>query len=122
MPNILIVVYLLLADNRIGVSLNRNLHRLYGNRLDSVILYGSYARGDFEENSDIDIMILVDLSNEEIADKGRILFDITFEYNFDNDLAIMPIVKNSDHFDKWIRAYPFYYNVKKEGIELYASY
>ena len=46
---------------------------------------------------------------------------MTFEYNFDYELSIMPIVKNEEHFNKWLRAYPFYYNVKKEGVELYAA-
>ena len=98
-----------------------DLHKLYGSQLKSVILYGSYARGDFRADSDIDIMVLVDLADEEIREKGHDLSNVTFEYNFDNDLTIMPIVKNSDHFNKWIKAYPFYFNVKKEGVELYAA-
>ena len=97
------------------------VHGLYGSRLKTVILYGSYARGDFRPDSDIDIMILVDLEDEEIGKKGRLLSDVTFEYYFDNDIMIMPIVKNLDHFNNWLRAYPFYNNVKKEGIELYAA-
>lgn len=98
-----------------------DIHILYGDRLKTVILYGSYARGDFKPDSDVDIMILVELTEQEIREKGRRLSDVTFEYNFDNDLAIMPIVKNADHFNKWLAAYPFYYNVKKEGVELYAA-
>lgn len=98
-----------------------DVRRLYGCELRTVILYGSYARGDFTADSDIDIMILVDLTDQEISEKGRLLSDITFEYNFDNDLEIMPIVKNLEHFNKWVRAYPFYYNIKKEGVELYAA-
>ncbi len=98
-----------------------DVHRIYGDRLRTVILYGSYARGDFNVASDIDIMILVDLSDEEIKIKGRSLSDVTFDYNFDNDLEIMPIVKNQEHFNKWLRAYPFYNNIKREGIELYAA-
>ncbi len=94
---------------------------LYGSRLKAVILYGSYARGDFRPDSDIDIMILVDLADEEIRKKGHRLSDITFDYNFDYDLEIMPIVKNLEHFNKWIQSYPFYYNIKKEGVELYAA-
>lgn len=46
--------------------------------------------------------------------KGHLLSDITFDYNFDNNLEIMPIVKNLEHFNKWIRAYPFYNNIKKK--------
>lgn len=98
-----------------------DVHGLYGCRLKAVILYGSYARGDYRPDSDIDIMILVDLSDEEIKKKGHILSNITFDYNFDNDLQIMPIVRNSEHFHKWIRAYPFYNHIKKEGVELYAA-
>ena len=97
------------------------VHGLFGSSLKTIILYGSYARGDFRADSDIDIMILVDMEEQEIRDKGRVLSDVAFEYNFDNDIMIMPIVKNLEHFNKWLRAYPFYYNIKKEGIELYAA-
>ncbi len=78
-----------------------DIHQLYGSGLKTVILYGSYARGDFGPDSDIDIMILVDLPDQEIQKKGRVLSDETFEYNFDDDLQIMPIVKNIDHFNRW---------------------
>ena len=98
-----------------------DVHKIYGEKLRTVILYGSYARGDFTPDSDIDLMILVDLSDDEIRSKGHMLSDLTFDYNFDNDLEIMPIVKNLDHFNKWLRAYPFYNNVKNEGVELYAA-
>ena len=37
------------------------VRKIYGSHLKSVILYGSYARGDYTKDSDIDIMILVDL-------------------------------------------------------------
>ena len=107
--------------DRILESYVNDVHTLYGDQLKAVILYGSYARGDAEPNSDVDIMILVELTEQEISEKGRQLSDMTFEYNFDHDLAIMPIVKNVDHFNKWLRAYPFYYNVKMEGVELYAA-
>ncbi len=34
-----------------------DVHKIYGESLKTVILYGSYARGDFRPDSDIDIMI-----------------------------------------------------------------
>lgn len=98
-----------------------DVHKIYGEKLKTVILYGSYARGDFRTDSDVDIMILVDLSDDEIKTKRHILSDLTFDYNFENDLEIMPIVKNLDHFNKWLGAYPFYNNIKNEGVELYAA-
>ena len=36
---------------------------LFGGSLRQVILYGSYARGDYREDSDVDVMILVDLTD-----------------------------------------------------------
>lgn len=98
-----------------------DVHGIYGENLKTVILYGSYARGDFRSDSDIDIMILVNLSEEEIRVKGRTLSDLTFDYNFDHNLEIMPIVKNLDHFNRWVRAYPFYNSIKNQGVELYAA-
>ena len=94
---------------------------LYGERLCEVILYGSYARGDYREDSDIDIMILVDMDDEEIRRKGEMLSHFTYEYNDANDILIMPIVVNIHHFNRWVRAYPFYNNVSREGINLYEA-
>ena len=44
------------------------VNKILGNRVKKIILYGSYARGDFNKKSDIDIMILTDLKDEEIYD------------------------------------------------------
>ena len=88
------------------------IQRIYGKSLDAVILYGSYARGDYTEDSDIDIMILVD--------RDRVS-DFTYDFNMDYDLLIMPVVKGMAHFKYWSEAYPFYQNVEKEGVNLYAA-
>lgn len=42
------------------------IQKIYGLHLKSVILYGSYARGDYTPESDVDIMILVDLPDDEL--------------------------------------------------------
>ncbi len=98
-----------------------DVQQIYGDKLKTVILYGSYARGDYRQDSDIDIMILVDLPDDEIKGKRHTLSDMTYDYNYENNIEIMPIVKNQSHFNRWLRAYPFYNNVKKEGVELYAK-
>ena len=40
--------------------------KIYGSHVRQIILYGSYARGDYREDSDVDIMILVDMSDLEL--------------------------------------------------------
>ena len=94
------------------------VNKILGSRVKKIILYGSYARGDFNKNSDIDIMILTDLTDDEIVeyrDKvSNIAFDIEFDNNF--DVILSPLVKNIDKFNYWLEALPFYMNVQKEGV------
>ena len=97
------------------------IKKIYGSHLKDVILYGSYARGDYNEESDIDIIILLDLTDEEIKSHRKNLSDLTFNTNIDNDIDIKPIAKNIDHFEKWVMNYPFYANVRREGISLYEA-
>ena len=97
------------------------IKNIYGSHLQRVILYGSYARGDATPSSDIDLMILVNLNDMDIKKCSDELSDITFDINLDNDLMIMPIVKNEEHFKKWLDAYPFYRNIEQEGVALYAA-
>ena len=95
------------------------LSKIYGEHLKTVILYGSYARGDYTENSDIDIMVLLDLSDMDIKKYRHELSGMTYDFNMDYDLDIKPIVKNKEHFNKWVDVYPFYTNIEKEGVKLF---
>ena len=97
------------------------IKKIYGSHLKQVILYGSYARGDFREDSDVDIMLLVDLPEERIAEFSDALSELGFDYNVGYDVWFMPVVKNIDHFQYWKQAYPFYLNIAKEGISLYEA-
>ncbi len=98
-----------------------NIHDIYGSHLKEIILYGSYARGDFRPDSDIDIMILLDLSDIDIKKYRHQLSDMTFDFNMDYDVDIKPIAKNEEHYRKWIDNYPFYSNVNREGVRLYVA-
>ena len=97
------------------------LRKIYGSHLKTVILYGSYARGDYKADSDIDIMILLDLSDIDIKQYRHELSGETFDFNMDHDLDIKPIAKSEAHFNKWIVNYPFYANIHREGVVLYGA-
>lgn len=96
----------------------RDARKILGGSLRKIILYGSYARGDYHENSDMDIMILTTLTEEQIEVKEIELFDLAFEYQMDYGVEISVIVKNEDHFNYWLGALPFYDNVNREGVVL----
>ncbi|MDE7310715.1 MAG: nucleotidyltransferase domain-containing protein [Eubacterium sp.] len=93
--------------------------KIFGEHLKSVILYGSYARGDFTADSDIDIMILLDLTDLEIEKYSQQLSWATYDFNEEHGTDIKPIAKSDTHFKKWLGVYPFYTNVQKEGVTLY---
>ena len=95
------------------------LRKIYGNHLKQIILYGSYARGDYRDDSDIDLMVLVDLPEEETDRYSDELSEVGFEYNVSYGIWIMPVVKNKNHFQYWCDAYPFYNNVINDQISLY---
>lgn len=94
---------------------------IYGKHIKQIILYGSYARGDFHSDSDIDIMVLVDLPDTQIEIYSDNLSELGFEYNVEHGIWFMPIVKNVKHFGQWCSVYPFYSNVIKEGLILYET-
>ena len=97
------------------------IRKIYGSHLRKVILYGSYARGDFHPDSDIDIMILLDITDLDLKEYGTKLSYMTFDFNLDHDLDIKPIAKSEEHFKKWLDNYPFYANVNREGVVLYGA-
>ena len=54
--------------NKIICEFITGVNDILGDRVKKIILYGSYARGDFNKSSDIDIMILTDLTDDEIGE------------------------------------------------------
>lgn len=91
---------------------------LIGERLKKVILYGSYARGDYGKNSDIDIMILTDFNDEELVKYRMQIRDIACDLEADTDIVISPLVRNIEKYNNRINVIPFYMNVQKEGVIL----
>ena len=94
----------------------QEIKRVLGKDLKKVIVYGSYARGDFSENSDIDIMILTSQPEGKIKAAEYELYDVAFDFLMEYSIDISIIVKNEDHFRYWLGALPFYDNVEKEGV------
>lgn len=92
--------------------------KLMGENFRKLLVYGSYARGDYNENSDIDIMILTSLPEDKIEQIEDALYDEAFDFLMEYGIQISVIVKNEEHFNYWLGALPFYDNVKREGVEI----
>ena len=94
---------------------------IYESALKAVILYGSYARGDYTEDSDVDILILVDMEEDEIGRSRERLSSLTYDFNEVHDLKIMPEVIGEKQFAYWLPVYSFYQNIEKDGVSIYAA-
>ena len=96
----------------------QEIQKILGNRLKKVMLYGSYARGDYTKKSDIDIMILTDLTDKEISEYSKKIWEKCAEIEIDTGIVISPLVRNIENFEAWSEAKPFYANIINEGVVL----
>ena len=92
------------------------MENIFKDDLYKVIVYGSYARGDYDENSDIDIMILVNTPVEKINSCYDQVSDCAFDFMMKYGVDISPVIKNVEHFNYWKEDLPYYRNVMKEGV------
>jgi uncharacterized protein len=79
-----------------------------------LILYGSYARDDYREDSDIDLLILVDKEKITRVDEKRIKYPL-YDIEFETGIIISPCVFSKHEWETRHRTTPFYENVAREG-------
>ena len=79
-----------------------------------LILYGSYARDDNRDDSDLDLLILVDKDKITRADQKRIKYPL-YDIEFDTGTIISPLIFSRKDWEKNHRITPFYENVAREG-------
>ena len=92
---------------------------LLGNKLTKVILYGSYARGDYDEESDIDFALITKLTESEIPAYNDPIGEITSRLSRKYGILITIIIISADSFKKYKDVMPFYINLVKEGEIFY---
>ena len=95
---------------------NEKMREIFGDKLISVILYGSYARGDYEEFSDIDIMALVDMDKMELKKYQNEVFRFCNNIDLEYDVLLSVKLQDKETFDEWQYDLPYFMNIKKEGV------
>lgn len=95
---------------------SQELRKILGDKLSKVIVYGSYARGDYNDRSDVDVMVLVKMSDEEIREIKNDVYDVAFDMQLSTGIEISPIIKNEEQYEYWVDTLPFYRNVREEGV------
>lgn len=85
-------------------------------RLSQIIVYDSYERGDYNDYSDVDVMILVKMSEAEIKKIENEIYDLAFEIEMNTGVDISPVIKNENQYEYWSDTLPYYKNIKREGV------
>lgn len=100
-------------------ELEERLIKIFNNRLKKVILFGSYAKGNNDNESDIDIMLLVD--EIDLKKYDDVILDLTVDLSI--KYAILPSVflENTENFLEYKNYRPLFRNIYEEGMELYAA-
>jgi len=105
--------------NKITNEVANNIYEILGDKLKKVILYGSYARGDYDNESDIDIMVLADVTDTELPKLRDKICHISSDVSLKNNITVSIFIKDLTFFNNHINVLPFYNNVMKEGVTIY---
>ena len=106
-------------DDKRLIQFADNISQLLGEKLISVILYGSTARGTASDDSDIDIAILLGAGiTPEENDK---LSHIIVDFNIDTGKVLSVIDITESDYLKWRYTMPFFMNLSKDGIPLWTK-
>ena len=94
-------------------ELKEGLAEIYGDKLKAVYLYGSYARGDYRQGSDVDVMVLLKDYRDywtEYMRSSDYVSDISLKY----DLTVSYILIEEVHWKEPDK--PVLRNIRKDGV------
>jgi len=81
-----------------------------------IILFGSRAKGDAEEYSDMDLVVIVEKADEELK---NYISDCAWEAGFEYGIVLVPVVFTRKEWEEGIESQSLFVQaVKKEGISL----
>ena len=82
-----------------------------------IILYGSKARGDSDEESDIDLLILVEsLINSKLEEE---IFHLSYQIELKYEVVFGEIIENKDFWNTPLaNAMPLHRNIDREGVPI----
>lgn len=106
---------------KITQSVVKSVLELLEDKIYKIVLYGSYARGNFDTESDVDIIILLDCEEGEIRKYRKKISVLASRISLENDVEVSLLLKNRTSFENRLPILPFYQNIEKEGVVIYGA-
>jgi predicted nucleotidyltransferase len=98
------------------LEIKKRLPADLANNLKRLIIFGSRAKGESTEDSDLDIIALV---NKKTSEVEKELDDIVYQVMWDNDfnpIISLKVFQESNYIDALNKGFSFYMHVEKEGV------
>lgn len=92
--------------------------KAYGDDIEAIYLYGSYARGDYDEDSDIDFAAIVKGDPVSLSKKREQILDCTLKMDLELDVITSPMIISSEIFNAYKDEGGYYGNIFKEGKKI----
>lgn len=83
-------------------------------------MYGSYARGDYNTESDIDVVAIVKVERQELQNQLKKIWDVVSDLELDYEAIISSTVIPYSEFETYKDMLPYYRNIAQEGVKLSA--
>ncbi|WP_443596639.1 nucleotidyltransferase family protein [Agathobacter sp.] len=91
---------------------------IYGDAIVKIFLYGSYARNEQTNQSDVDMVGIIRGNRVELQGKLRELWSVSADVGLENDVIVSPTIVPYDEFEKYRDTLPYYMNIEKEGVRV----
>lgn len=102
----------------IAGEVGKRIQDIFQEKPVKVMIYGSYSTGTFDDDSDLDIIVLVSDSEETIEMKREMITDVIAEISSRYNIFVSVIIKNDKSFYDRATYVPFYMNVSRTGVEI----
>lgn len=104
--------------DHISQQMAQSYRSVYGDNVVAVYLYGSYARENYDSESDIDITAIVKGNRRDLQKQLKQIWDISADIGLENDVVVSPTVIPFDEYEEYKQILPYYMNIWKEGKQI----